>query len=158
MRWPWRRAAVRVAGTPLLVNGMFYFTAYDNAWAMDARTGRVMWHYYRESTGEEPGKIIKASRMYGNWLYFETRDNFLVSLDAITGKQRWIMPVADPKQFYFSTMAPIVIGDHVIVGTGGDSLDIPGFFQGARSGNRRNSMDPLQHAARGRAWHRDLAE
>jgi acido-empty-quinoprotein group A len=123
-------AAIRIAGTPLLVNGMLYFTAYDNAWAMDARTGRVMWHYYRESSGLEPRENNKGFAMYGNWLYFETRDNFLVSLDAITGKQRWIVPVADPKQYYFSTMAPIVIGDHVIVGTGGDSLDIPGFVQG----------------------------
>ena len=43
--------AVRVGGSPLLVNGMFYFTANDNAWCVDARTGRVMWHYYREATG-----------------------------------------------------------------------------------------------------------
>jgi len=67
--------------------------------------------------------------MYGNWLYFMTRDNFIVSLDATTGKQRWILPVSDPKQFYFSTMAPIVIGNHVIIGTGGDSLDLSGFLQ-----------------------------
>ena len=58
---------------------------------MDARTGRVMWHYYRESTGEEPVTANKGFGMYGNWLYFMTRDNFLVSLDAITGKQRWII-------------------------------------------------------------------
>ena len=70
---------MRIAGTPLLVNGMLYFTAYDNAWAMDARTGRVIWHYYRESGGEEPRENNKGFAMYGNWLYMETRDNFLVS-------------------------------------------------------------------------------
>jgi alcohol dehydrogenase (cytochrome c) len=120
---------VRVGGSPLLVNGMLYFTANDNAWAMDARTGRIMWHYYRESQGEEPVTANKGMGMYGNWLYFITRDNFLVSLDAVTGKQRWLMPIADPKQYYFSTMAPIIIGNHVIVGTGGDSLDLSGFLQ-----------------------------
>ena len=67
--------------------------------------------------------------MYGNWLYYISRDNFLISLDATTGAQRWIQPVSDPKQYYFSTMAPLVIGDHVIIGTGGDSLDLSGFVQ-----------------------------
>ncbi|HXA57289.1 MAG TPA: acido-empty-quinoprotein group A [Candidatus Acidoferrum sp.] len=120
---------VRVSGSPLLVGGVLYFTANDNAWAMDAHSGRVLWHYFRESTGEEPVTANKGMGMYGNWLYFITRDNFLVSLDATTGEQRWVLPVADPKQYYFSTMAPIVIGNHVIVGTGGDSLDLSGFLQ-----------------------------
>ncbi len=121
--------AVRVGGSPLLVNGMFYLTANDNAWCVDARTGRVMWHYYREATGPEPVTANKGFGMYGNWLYYISRDNFLISLDATTGAQRWIQPVSDPKQFYFSTMAPMIIGDHVIIGTGGDSLDLSGFLQ-----------------------------
>jgi len=119
----------RVGGSPLLVNGMFYFTANDNAWCVDARTGRVMWHYYRQATGLEPVTANKGFGMYGNWLYYISRDNFLISLDATTGAQRWIQPVSDPKQFYFSTMAPLVIGNHVIIGTGGDSLDLSGFVQ-----------------------------
>jgi len=120
---------VRVAGTPLLVNGFLYFTATDNAWCVDARTGREMWHYYRQAHGDEPTTSNRGFGMYGNWLYFMTRDNFLVSLDATTGKQRFIVPVADPRQYYFSTVPPMVIGNHIIVGTGGDSLDIPGFLQ-----------------------------
>jgi acido-empty-quinoprotein group A len=124
-----RGGIVRVAGSPLMVDGILYFTANDNGWAVDARTGRTLWHYYREATGDAPTTANKGFGMYGDWLYFITRDNFLVSLDSKTGKQRWIQPVADPKQFYFSTMAPIVIGNHVIVGTGGDSLDLSGFLQ-----------------------------
>ena len=120
---------VRVAGTPLLVNGFLYFTATDNAWCVDARTGREMWHYYRQAHGDEPMTGNRGFGMYGNWLYFMTRDNFLVSLDAISGRQRFIVPVADPRQYYFSTVPPMVIGNHIIVGTGGDSLDIPGFLQ-----------------------------
>jgi alcohol dehydrogenase (cytochrome c) len=27
--------------------------------------------------------------MYHDWLYFETPDDYLVSLDAKTGKERW---------------------------------------------------------------------
>ena len=35
----------RIKATPLLVNGVLYFTMPDHAWAVDARTGREIWHY-----------------------------------------------------------------------------------------------------------------
>ena len=66
--------------------------------------------------------------MWNNYLYIETPDNYLVSLDARTGKERWHKVIADFNQQYFSTMAPIVVGNHVLVGTGND-LDAPGFLQ-----------------------------
>ena len=34
-----------IKSTPLLVNGVLYFTAPNNVWAADARTGRELWHY-----------------------------------------------------------------------------------------------------------------
>ena len=51
-------------------------------------------------------------------LEVETPDDYLVSLDARTGKERWHKVIADFNQQYFSTMAPIVVGNHVLVGTG----------------------------------------
>ncbi|HEY3937008.1 MAG TPA: acido-empty-quinoprotein group A [Bryobacteraceae bacterium] len=117
-----------VKATPLMVNGILYFTTPDNTWAVDALTGHELWHYFWRTTG---GIHIgnRGVGMYGNWLFFETPDNYLVSLDAKTGKERWHKNIADVKQEYFSTSAPIVVGNHVIVGTGGDSLDVPGFLE-----------------------------
>ena len=68
--------------------------------------------------------------MWGNWLYMETPDDYLVCLDAKTGKERWHKEIADFNLQYFSTMAPIVIGNHILVGTGND-LDEPGTFNRA---------------------------
>ena len=31
--------------TPLLVNGVLYITIPDHVWALDARTGKEIWHY-----------------------------------------------------------------------------------------------------------------
>jgi alcohol dehydrogenase (cytochrome c) len=67
--------------------------------------------------------------MYGNWLFFETPDAHLISLDARDGKTRWDIELADPKLGYFATMAPLVVKDHVIVGVSGDVTDIPGFLE-----------------------------
>ena len=43
-----RRPAVpaNIKGTPLMVDGTLYVTTPDNAWAMDARDGRELWHYF----------------------------------------------------------------------------------------------------------------
>src|SRR5438552_18762408 len=35
----------RLKATPLLVKGVLYFTTTYNVWAMDARSGRELWHW-----------------------------------------------------------------------------------------------------------------
>ena len=116
-----------IKGSVLEVDGILYVTAPDHAWALDARDGSELWHYHWETRG---GTHI-ASRGAAIWndsLFFETPDNYLVSLNARTGAENWHVEIADFEQQYFSTMAPIVIGDKLMVGTGND-LDQPGFLQ-----------------------------
>lgn len=117
-----------IKSIPLMVNGVLYFTMPDHAWAVDARTGQEIWHYFwRTKGGVHIGN--RGFGMYDNWLFFETPDCYLVSLEAATGKERWRKQIADVKQEYFCTPAPIVIREHVIVGMGGDSLDVPGWLE-----------------------------
>ena len=125
-----------------MVNGILYFTAPNNVWAADARTGRELWHYqYPPNTGSTIGN--RGVGIYGNWLFFESPDSNLISLDARTGKERWKVSIADPKLDYTSTVAPVVIGNHVIAGIGGDHLDNPGFIQ---------SRDPETGALQWKWW------
>jgi acido-empty-quinoprotein group A len=125
--WGGPQANVTIKATPLMVNGVLYFAAPDHAYAIDARTGRAIWHYFwRTRGGIHIGN--RGVGMYGNMLFFETPDCYLVSLDAATGKERWHKEIADVRQQYFCTPAPIVIGRHVIVGIGGDSLDVQGYL------------------------------
>jgi len=117
-----------IKSTPLELDGVLYFTVPDHAWAIDARTGREIWHYRWESKGG----IHTGNRgvgIYHNWLFFETPDDHLVSLEKDTGKFRWAVEIADLAQEYFATPAPLVIGNHILVGVGGDSLDVPGFLE-----------------------------
>ena len=117
-----------IKATPLEVNGVLYFSEPDNVWAVDARTGEQIWHYqYPPNEGLHIGS--RGVAMYGHWLYFETPDNYLVSLDARTGKERWRQEMADAKLDYFSTMAPVVVKNHVICSVGGDTLDNPGYLE-----------------------------
>ena len=117
-----------IKSTPLLVDGVLFFTLPDHVWAIDARTGREIWHYQWESKG---GIHIgnRGVGIYRDWLFFEAPDDHLISLEKNTGKFRWSVEIADVAQQYFSTPAPVVIRDHIIVGVGGDSLDVPGFLE-----------------------------
>jgi alcohol dehydrogenase (cytochrome c) len=110
----------------LAVDGTLYVTMPDNVWALDAHDGRELWHYFWKTRG---GTHIgnRGVALWNNYLFFETPDNYLVSLDVKTGKERWHKVIADLDQGYFSTPAPIVVGNHVIVGTGND-IDAPGFL------------------------------
>src|SRR5215472_11902763 len=116
-----------IKGSILQVNGTLYVSTPDNAWAVDALDGRELWHYFWKTKG---GTHIgnRGLGMWGNWLYMETPDDYLVCLEARTGKERWHKEIANFSQQYFSTMAPVVVGNHIIVGTG-DDLDEPGYVQ-----------------------------
>jgi len=119
--------AANIKGAILMVNDVLYASSPDNVWALDARDGRELWHYvWRTRGGTHIGN--RGVAIWNNYLFFETPDNYLVSLDAKTGKERWHVEIADFDEQYFSTPAPIIVGNHVLVGTGND-LDMPGFLQ-----------------------------
>ena len=116
--------------------------------------GRELWHYFWKTRG---GTHIgnRGAAIWHNYLFFETPDNYLVSLDARTGKERWHVEIADFDEQYFSTPAPIIVDNHVLVGTGND-LDMPGFLQSFDAGDRQARVEVLHgadEARRSRARH-----
>jgi alcohol dehydrogenase (cytochrome c) len=118
-----------IKGTPLQVNGVLYLTAPDHVWAIDARTGRELWHY----TWQSKGGIHLGNRglgIYGEWLYFETPDCNLVSLNIKDGTERWRKPICDLDLFYYGSVAPVIVKNTVITGVSGDDLDFPGYSEG----------------------------
>jgi alcohol dehydrogenase (cytochrome c) len=66
--------------------------------------------------------------MLGDTLYMGTLDAHLVAIDAKTGRALWNTEVADHRVGYSVTMAPLVVKDKVIVGTGGGEFGIRGFI------------------------------
>ena len=120
-------ALASIKGAILAVDGVLYLSAPDNAWAIDAHDGHLLWHYVWKTRG---GTHIgnRGLGMWHNRLYMETPDDFLICLDAKTGTEVWHKELADFDLEYFSTFPPIVVGNHLLLGTGND-LDEPGFLQ-----------------------------
>jgi alcohol dehydrogenase (cytochrome c) len=89
-----------VKATPLVVNGVMYFTIPDHVWAIDAQTGRQIWHYtWKSQGGDHIGN--RGVGIIGDSLFFETPDCHLVSLDLKEGTERWNQRICDLNQYYF---------------------------------------------------------
>lgn len=119
-------------GTPIVVNGLMFMTSGNDAFALDARTGRSVWHYSRPVT---EGLVDDASahhnRGVGLWhsrLYMETDNAHLLCLDARSGHLLWDVAYAPQEnKNYGATSAPLVIKDKVLVGTSGGDDGVRGF-------------------------------
>ena len=117
--------------TPLVVNGIMYVTQRPNdVLALDAKTGRAFWQYrYTNSTDQRVccGANNRGVAIHGDTLFMGTLDAHLVAIDAKNGQPIWNTTVADSKLAYSITLAPLVIGDKVLVGVGGAEYGIRGF-------------------------------
>jgi len=122
------QTVVTIKGTPVVANGVMYVSIPDHVWAVDARSGRELWH----ATWPSKGGWHIANRgvaVLGRTVYVETPDCNLVALDTRDGREKWRTEICDLEQFYYASAAPLVVGNHVIVGVSGDDLDIPGYLE-----------------------------
>jgi alcohol dehydrogenase (cytochrome c) len=118
--------------SPIVVDGIMYVTQRPNdVLAVDAKTGRVFWQYrYNVSPDARVccGANNRGVAILGDAIYTGTLDGHLVALDRTTGRSLWDVPVGDPKQGYSITMAPLIVKDKVLVGSGGGEYGIRGFI------------------------------
>jgi alcohol dehydrogenase (cytochrome c) len=117
--------------TPVVINGVMYITSANDAFALDARTGRMIWHHERAvSAGlldDAAGHINRGVAVWRNFVYMETDDAHLLCLDARSGHLQWDVTYADKVKHYGSTSAPLIVKDEVIVGTSGGDSGVRGF-------------------------------
>ena len=118
--------------SPLVVDGIMYLTQRPNdVLALDAETGRVFWQYRYNNSADQRvccGANNRGLAIHGDTLFMGTLDAHLVAIDARNGQPLWKTMVADSKLAYSVTMAPLVIKDLVLVGTGGGEYGIRGFI------------------------------
>lgn len=119
--------------TPLVVDGVMYTIQSPNdVIALDAATGKTIWQYaHRPAEGTRNpccGNLTRGVAILGDRLFLATLDARLIALEAKTGKELWNTEVADYKQQYSMTVAPIVVKDKVITGVAGGEHGVRGFL------------------------------
>src|SRR5262249_8832941 len=108
---------------------MFVATPSNQVIALDAKTGAVLWRFRRSSDGVfAPHQTSRGVALFGEKVFLAAGDAQLAALDVRTGKEVWTSEVADNKSGYYMTLAPLVAGGKVLVGTSGGEYGIRGFI------------------------------
>lgn len=133
----------KLEATPLLHDGILYFTgpSTDTGWAVDARSGRQVWRHRRELPSDLIvccGLVNTGFGMLGDRLFKAVLDGRVVALSAKTGQVVWEATMADYRDGYSATRAPLVVGNKVIIGMAGAEYGVRGFLDAydAESGDR----------------------
>ena len=125
------RDSRRLEVTPLVVNGMMFVTEANDAFALDAGTGRVVWHHsWPISEGlidDAAGHINRGVAVWDDRVFMETDNAHLLCLDARSGNLIWDVAYADWNKNYGATSAPLVVKDKILVGTSGGDDGVRGF-------------------------------
>jgi alcohol dehydrogenase (cytochrome c) len=114
--------------TPLVHQGIMYVTSGNECYALDAGTGRQVWHYQRQRTKGQGARVNRGAALAGDRVFMVTDDARLIALNRFTGELLWDTVMADYRENYFATSAPLIAGDYVIPGIGGGDSGVRGFL------------------------------
>jgi alcohol dehydrogenase (cytochrome c) len=121
----------QVENTPVVVGGVMYVSSANEVWALDAGTGRQIWHYRRPRTSGLSGNAAigfnRGVAIAGDRLFMLTDNAHMVAFDRNHGELLWETEMADWHQNYNGTSAPLVVGNLVISGTAGGDEGVRGF-------------------------------
>lgn len=137
LQWIWQvrsraGASEKFEATPLVANGVMYTVSPPNdVVALDPVTGRVFWTMAYTPDNDARvccGRVNRGLAIHGNTLFMGAIDGHLLAIDAISGQIKWNITIGDPKLGYSLTVAPLIVGNKVIVGPAGGEFGIRGFI------------------------------
>jgi len=128
--------ANRLESVPIVVDGVMYVSQPNEVYALDARTGRLIWEYQRTpALRRGPNRGVAV---YGHKVYMGTPDAQLIALDARTGSLIWEAKLAEASEGYWSPAAPLAINGKIIAGIAPGDHGLNGFLDAydAETGKR----------------------
>ena len=121
----------QVQVTPVVVDGLMYVSAANDLYALDAGSGRQVWNYRRPRTrglaGVAARGVNRGVAVSGERVFMATDHAHLIALNRASGALLWETQMADWRQNYNGTGAPMVVGDLVIAGIAGGDEGARGF-------------------------------
>ncbi len=122
-----------VEATPIVVDGVMYVTgSWSIVYALDAKTGKELWVYNPEVSGEDAAKgccdvVNRGVAVVEGKVIVGVFDGRLEALDAKTGKVVWSTLTVDKSMPYTITGAPRVVKGNVLIGNGGAEFGVRGY-------------------------------
>jgi alcohol dehydrogenase (cytochrome c) len=117
--------------TPVVVDGIMYVTSANQCFALDAGSGRQIWHFQRPRSkglvGNAAGGINRGVAVEGDRVFMLTDNAHLIAFNRFTGAIAWEVEMADARQNYSATAAPLVAGGLLVSGLAGGDGGARGF-------------------------------
>ena len=137
-RWVYHvPGANNLESVPIVANGVMYLTQPNAIYALDGRSGRLIWEYQHVLTSKKVREgPNRGAAIFEDKVYFTTTDDFLITLNALNGNVLWQIKIADTNEGYTSPAAPLVVNGKVIVGIAPGDHGLNGFLDAydARTG------------------------
>ena len=138
--WEFRDFVVRgrthrgMEANPLVLAGVMYFSGpWGVAYALDARSGKLLWRYDPKADGQYGRSaccdvVSRGLAVWGGRVFTASLDGYLIALDAHTGKVLWrVDTFVDRHWNYTITGAPYIAGENVIIGNAGAEMGARGY-------------------------------
>jgi alcohol dehydrogenase (cytochrome c) len=118
--------------SPVVYGGVMYVSSsYNRLLALDAKTGEILWRYDVQLPSDLRlccGPANRGVAIGGDLVIMATLDAKLIAFDRKTGKVAWNVTLADYKEGYSSTAAPMIVGETIYTGIAGGEFGAPGFI------------------------------
>lgn len=142
LKWAHQFSTNDLEVTPLVVDGlMLVIDSAGGVKALDAASGTTIWSHLEKHPPDLPTCCAHVNRgvaVIDDRVIFGTADARLVALDLNSGRRLWSTPIADYREGYTVTTAPLALADRVIVGVAYGDTGIRGFLDAyATSDGRR---------------------
>jgi alcohol dehydrogenase (cytochrome c) len=126
-----------VQSTPVVLDGIMYFTGWNEIYALDATTGRQLWTYSEarhEGILSEGGiGTNRGVTISGDGAFMVTDHAHLLAFNRFTGQKLWDAEMASYEESYSSTSPPLPVGDLLVVGVAGGEEGARGFLDAYRA-------------------------
>jgi alcohol dehydrogenase (cytochrome c) len=118
--------------TPVVAGGVMYVTSANECYALDAGSGRQIWHYHRPRTqgigGVGAKGVNRGAVVSGDRVFMVTDNAHVIALSRFTGALLWEAQMADWHKNYYATGAPLAVGNIVVAGIAGGDEGARGFL------------------------------
>jgi alcohol dehydrogenase (cytochrome c) len=131
---------------PMVVNGVMYLTQPNAIYAVDGKSGRLIWTYHHQlAKVKDREGPHRGAAVYKNRVYFTTTDDYLYALNAASGNVLWQVKIAETDEGYSSPAAPLIAKGKVIVGISPGDRGVNGFLDAydAETGKRLWRYEPI---------------
>ncbi len=132
---------------PLVHAGVLYATTSHALYALDARSGRLIWQYVEPPPAKDA--VNRGAAILGDKVYFATADCYLVALDRRSGGVYWRSRFGQTEDGLFSSAAPLAIDGKIIVGVGGGDTGMRGYVAALDAENGKELWRTYTIPARG---------